>query len=677
MRSILVTRPQPVADEFAEKLRREGFNAYIAPLMEYVDTKGSIGDLSAYQACVFTSVQAVQVFCRKTEDRHLPALVVGDATARAAKQAGFTAVYSAAGDASDVIALIADKKKELSLKKVIHPCSDDTPDDVAKAVSKLGVKMVLKVVYKASLISEFPEDVGQVLRRNGIDTVTLFSARTAANFVQLLCRKEWHGVSAGLNVVCISKRVAAELRPLPWRGVSVAARPNTEAMLEALKNIYPYRNIDSAFVNRREKKDRRQNRALPDAQGNIQAGAYAGPDRRTGIDRRAHQERQSERVMQEKINIAYSAMVGLSFVFIVVVLSGALLMGPEYVNFTSWYSNRPAGTEKQESFFDRHNSLGGFINRQIERVQGFGGAMTAMAHRMVGPDGSIDTAALGHGLTQMLGGMDVLRSTATGQATLGQSMTRLRQILSGAMNDPAALRATLTAARQKDPTLDSLLGAVGWKDVAAAGMLLTLGEFRSNLGNNRPYEDDIALLQKLAGNDPEMNEALQKLAPYAKKGIAGRAALTREFRKFATNIVTAQVQGRDISVKQEALERFRSFSAATNADEIEGDSAEAVTARANLLMNQGNVEAALRELQSLRGASAAAAQPWMENAAEYLTVAESSDFLTRRLLQTMPGGSASAAESILSALKAMTPGAARPVPLGSGGKGYGSGVLAP
>ena len=33
-RRILITRPQPVADEFDDRLKREGFEVYLAPMTE-------------------------------------------------------------------------------------------------------------------------------------------------------------------------------------------------------------------------------------------------------------------------------------------------------------------------------------------------------------------------------------------------------------------------------------------------------------------------------------------------------------------------------------------------------------------------------------------------------------------------------------------------------------------
>ena len=69
MRTILVTRPQPAAEELAQKLKREGFETYVAPLMAYVDLNATIPDLANYQALVFSSARAVDVFAQHSSNR--------------------------------------------------------------------------------------------------------------------------------------------------------------------------------------------------------------------------------------------------------------------------------------------------------------------------------------------------------------------------------------------------------------------------------------------------------------------------------------------------------------------------------------------------------------------------------------------------------------------------------
>lgn len=675
MRSILVTRPQPVADEFAQRLRREGFFVYVAPMMEYVEVDAALDGLQRYQALVFTSAQAVQIFSERSSERQLPVFTVGDATARAATKAGFSHVHSAKGDGDDVVALIREKAASLALKKILHLCSDDTPADIGRALSPEGIKVIQLQLYKARFIKEFPEDVARALRQKEIDTVTLFSARTAANVVKLMRQKELHGLSATLEAICISARVADELKELPWRGIRVANQPHVEAMLEALKN---QEQQNASFTNRRERVDRRQEKPPRDEQGNIRAPSYTGPDRRTGLDRRAYEIKRQERIMQERMKILNTSALTFAFIFIVIVLAGVLLMGPEYSSLKEKL-RRVYPAEMTEGKAGPPRSFSSFLNSSIERIQNNSPSFSAGAAQIAATArDALAAGSLVQALTQTLGQVDVLRGTEGGKDAVDGALRTLRGALAGSSGDPEAMNNALQAARRQDKTLDSLMGRFGVKDIAAAALFLTLSEFRSNVGNHRPYAEDLALLQRFAGNDPEMNRAIQRLSPYAESGIRGREALAAEFNGFAKDIVMATVQGSDISVKERALQRFQRLSKAIRVEDITERGPEAAVARARLLVQQGDVRGAMHEIQTLDGASAQAAEPWMDNAAGYVVADQSSEVLVRGVLEDMADGSGFSVENVFSAIKGSMQGhdVLYLSPSLKRGSGY-SGVLAP
>ena len=186
MRSVLVTRPQPAADEFAASLRQEGFGVYLSPLMEYVALEAAIPDLASYQALVFTSAQAVTFFAERTPERSLPVFTVGDATAKATDKSGFTKIWSAQGDSRDVIRLIRLKKEETGLKKILHICGEDTVQNLAGPLAEDDIAVDNLLVYKARLVEQLSPEASLALQGGQITTVTLFSARAAANFVRLM-----------------------------------------------------------------------------------------------------------------------------------------------------------------------------------------------------------------------------------------------------------------------------------------------------------------------------------------------------------------------------------------------------------------------------------------------------------------------------------------------------------
>ncbi|HYD19674.1 MAG TPA: uroporphyrinogen-III synthase, partial [Patescibacteria group bacterium] len=235
-RRILITRPQPAAGEFADRLRREGFQAVIAPMTEYVELEHHIGDIARYNGVIFTSAQGVNIFARSFTERYIPAFAVGDATAHTAEAAGFQRVFSAQGDTAALQELVATEKTKLNLQTMLHVCGEDTAEDLGKPLLDIGVHVDRVPVYKAVFVDKLPAESVAALKNSEITTVTLFSARTAANFVKLVkADPALAGVTQSMEAICLSDRVASEARALPWRIMRIAAAPNLEAVMDVLR----------------------------------------------------------------------------------------------------------------------------------------------------------------------------------------------------------------------------------------------------------------------------------------------------------------------------------------------------------------------------------------------------------------------------------------------------------
>src|SRR5579864_1783939 len=94
-RTCWVTRAQPAAEATAERLRALGVEPLVEPLLAVRPITGASVDLTGAAAIAFTSANAVAAFAALSGDRSLPAFVVGDATAAAARAIGFERVTSA------------------------------------------------------------------------------------------------------------------------------------------------------------------------------------------------------------------------------------------------------------------------------------------------------------------------------------------------------------------------------------------------------------------------------------------------------------------------------------------------------------------------------------------------------------------------------------------------------
>jgi len=104
---IWVTRTAEGAENTACAIEALGHEAIVAPVLA-VETLDVRLD-QPFDAVIFTSRNGVHAFARLSDRRDAPAWCVGDATADAARTAGFDAIVSAEGDVEALFALMKEK----------------------------------------------------------------------------------------------------------------------------------------------------------------------------------------------------------------------------------------------------------------------------------------------------------------------------------------------------------------------------------------------------------------------------------------------------------------------------------------------------------------------------------------------------------------------------------------
>ncbi|OYX56013.1 MAG: hypothetical protein B7Y86_11240 [Brevundimonas subvibrioides] len=214
---VWVTRARPGADRTARRLSAEGFEPLVAPLLEIHALPAAL-DLSGVQALAFTSVNGVAAFAALSGTRTLPVLAVGEATARAARDAGFAIISSADGDLADLAAMIRAEARDLT---IVHACAAEPAGDLRAAVGDAARIRTLPV-YEA-------RETG-VAAPGAWDAVLIHSPRAGRALAASLSPK----AAEGRVAVTISPATAASLERLPFAEVRFAAAPTEDALLAAL-----------------------------------------------------------------------------------------------------------------------------------------------------------------------------------------------------------------------------------------------------------------------------------------------------------------------------------------------------------------------------------------------------------------------------------------------------------
>jgi uroporphyrinogen-III synthase len=232
---VLVTRAAPEAEATAARLRELGHEAIVSPVLEIESTPLTI-DAHGVQALLFTSAAAPRALAGQEALKSLRVIAVGDATARAAREAGFLHVASADGAGADLIALARSSLLPRA-GLIVHLAGEDVAVDVAEALQDAGFDARRVSIYRAAPARALTDQAVSALRAAPprIESVLFHSARGADSFARLLVEAGIGGAVSKLSALCLSQRVADAAKALAWRDIIVASAPREAALLSLLQ----------------------------------------------------------------------------------------------------------------------------------------------------------------------------------------------------------------------------------------------------------------------------------------------------------------------------------------------------------------------------------------------------------------------------------------------------------
>jgi uroporphyrinogen-III synthase len=217
MKTVWITRTN--GEKTAEAVTTLGHDPILAPVLDvhYLDA-----DLSAigYDAIIFTSRNGVDALARLTINRNAIAWCVGSATAEAAREAGFSDVISAAGDAEKLFDKIKGEAPRHSRFLYAAPKEPSAP--LSAWLWAEGFKASQVAVYETRILTPAisNNDLGRITH------VLIHSARAGKALAAHLCA---HGKFAFTNFcfICISEKA--------WQGFADAVGEQDKSLIDSVK----------------------------------------------------------------------------------------------------------------------------------------------------------------------------------------------------------------------------------------------------------------------------------------------------------------------------------------------------------------------------------------------------------------------------------------------------------
>lgn len=670
---VLLTRPEPDSTALAARLKNDGIESVIAPLLEIVprDPGPPPVPMDSVQALLVTSANAAERLPSVTERRDVRVLCVGTATAEAVRAQGFETVESADGAIEELTAL-ALGTLDPKAGPVLHLSGDTVAGDLAGMLRLAGFEAHRLVVYEARPAEALPPRVLAELRRGRLDAVLFFSPRTAETFVRLVKSAGLTGQLDSVAAVAISDKAADACRTLPWRSVLVAASPDLPGMMAALTQLETVqaKPVDGAMSE--QDKDQKA-KAAPQPES-VKTGAAkpesAKPAESPAVSKASPASAAGAKPADKKPEgpsaaspAAPSAAAGprrsraklygygvLALVVLAIVAFGTLpLWRPTVQPYLSQIgitlpdltpasaedqrlaaltervaaleaTPRQAGTAPQE-LADLRTALEARITGLEERQTALSEEIQLVREMLAG-EGTASSAAAPSALPapEIMDRLDKLEQQA-------QALVQAQAGLDGeaVRGRVAALETRLSEMPRTDPQemsrLREDLGALkqSLSEIeAGAGereaLVLAAAQLAGPLQQGLSYEIELAALKRTAAADPLVAEIAAQLQPYAAQGVPTLEALRQRFPDVAGEAVRAARVGESDSVVGQTLNRIAGLVSLRRVGQVEGDTAEARIARAEAALARGDLAAVLADLEGLPADAATVVAGWRADA---------------------------------------------------------------
>ena len=193
--------------------------------------------------------------------------------------------------------------------------------------------------------------------------------------------------------------------------------------------------------------------------------------------------------------------------------------------------------------------------------------------------------------------------------------------------------------RKIESTLPQLLEAVDEdiSDTKRATLAIAFANLRAAVDDGRPYAGELAALTQLSPGAGDFGSLLD----YEDTGIPTVRALTASFEEAREDALSTQESTGDASIIDRLLGSAESLVKIRRIDEAaEGDQPDAVLARAGAKLEQGDLGAAVKEVETLQGAPREAFAKWLDAAHARLDAEVTLQRLQNVLLVSLGGSGA-------------------------------------
>lgn len=645
---LLITRPAEDAAPLAAVLAEQGIDALLAPMLAVEAIAGPDLSLDGTQALLLTSANGARALAGRTPARDLPVFAVGNATAAAARAAGFSKVTSADGDVAALADLVI-ARLDPAAGAVLHAAASSVAGDLGGRLGDAGFAYRRAVLYRARKAEGLADDTAAALREGTLDGVLFFSPRTAATFVSLVADAGLADSVRVLTAFCLSPAVADAAESLPWGRTVTAASPDQQAMLFAVAETVSGGAAPATSASFEEdlmaneptpKPESDADEALRGTDEETAESGEASPADETPADADPPSEspddppparsspvppHQAAPRAPQRRGPGVFMTAAIAVVATVAVAAGTWsLWAPHLAALVPVTQPDP------------------FADPRVADMQSRLAALESAAPPSLDADERLQAA-----MANASDAAEQVRSATTELETVSQRLSALENDMSGLQNAMPGVEDAVSAQTSRlSSRIDSLEAAVAGLEEAVSGrsvlagtqgaLLVALSDLRTALDGSDPFVESLNAVNAASGDDPAVADITAPLRPRAAGGIPTRDVLRTRFEDTARDMVQAATAAGGEGWADRALDAIKGL---VNVRRVGGGpnltDLDAAIAHAETALYAGDLSTAVASLEHVQGPAAEAAAGWIADARARVT-AEGAVGELSRYVATMP-----------------------------------------
>jgi mitofilin len=162
---------------------------------------------------------------------------------------------------------------------------------------------------------------------------------------------------------------------------------------------------------------------------------------------------------------------------------------------------------------------------------------------------------------------------------------------------------------------------------------------RGTAGDDRPkpFVREMAALKLVANGDPIVDAAIASVNPTAyQRGIPSPAQLIDRFRRVASEVRKASLLPEDAGIASHAASLLLSKAMFKKQGQPQGSDVESVLTRTETMLEEGDLDGAAREMNTLQGWAGVLSKDWLQDCRKVLEVRQALDVSIITILECTP-----------------------------------------